>query len=385
MFSDRYGGVTTTFIRNEVEYFARHHRLKYVALGNDAPETPHDVEVVPIQRRPVWDRIVWQLWRADLLCDFHDAHFARRLRTAIEQFRPDVIHCQFGYEALRLLQNVDVAAGPPIIVHFHGYDASEMLRKRSYVRALSPFLNLPNVWPIVVSEYMRSDMERAGFSLSRAHLLRCGVDLELFHSPDDGAASPPREQIVLSQISSLIPKKGHRETLHAISRLLSRKPEYRGRLVFKIAGNGPDRDSLLDLAQSLGLASNVEFLGPITPVQAVALLATTNVFAHHSITDAFGHKEGIPNAIMEAMAMELPVAATRHAGIPELVDHGVHGLLCEERDVETYSCHLEQLISWGRRPENRRRVQQDYNKTSHNRKLEQIYREAIAARTLARP
>jgi glycosyltransferase involved in cell wall biosynthesis len=83
---------------------------------------------------------------------------------------------------------------------------------------------------------------------------------------------------------------------------------------------------------------------------------------------------------MEAMAMELPILSTRHAGIPELVEHGVNGLLCEERDLETYSRQMEEIATWSSKPENRLRIEKEYNKTTHNTLLESLYRQAITRR-----
>lgn len=377
MFSESYGGITNTFIRNEVVHFSRQHQLRYLTLANLTPDVPEDVEVVPWHRRPIWDRIEWRLWQYDLQCSFRNADFGRRLREAIERFRPDVIHCHFGCEALRLLQNVKIAENVPIIVHFHGYDASEMIRKRSYIRALSPFLQMPCVWPIVVSYAMKADLEHVGFDMSRACLLRYGIDLDLFR-PRHASPSPrPGDQIVIAQISSLIPKKGHRETLLALAAMLQRNPALRHRIRYRIAGAGISRAAIETLVTSLGLGLNVEFVGTVTPTEAAALLSEADVFVHHSVEERSGHKEGIPNAIIEAMAMELPVLTTQHAGIPELVEHGVHGLLCEERDIDTYSRQMEEIIGWGRRPANRLKIEREYNKVAHNKTLEDIYRRTM--------
>lgn len=378
MFSDAYGDRTTTFIRNETEYFSRHHSLKYLTLKNAMPDTSCDVEVVPWPFRPIRDRLEWRLWQADLACSFRHRKFGRALRAAIERFEPQVIHCHFGYEALRLLQNVDVRPSVPLFIHFHGYDASEMLRRRSYVRAVKPFLELPHVRPIVVSEHMKADLQHAGLPMSRAALLRYGIDLEFFCPPLPDAAACRNRKFVIAQVASIIAKKGHRETLQAIARMLERNPSRRADVVYRIAGEGPDEQAVRSLAVSLGLADNVEFLGAVTPAQVVAILSEADVFAHHSVTDERRHKEGIPNAIMEAMAMELPVLSSRHAGIPELVEHGVHGLLSAERDVDTYSRQIEEIMTWGRRPANRQRIEQEYNMTKHNAQLERLYQEAVA-------
>lgn len=378
MFSDAFGDRTTTFIRNETRQFSRRHRLKYITLRNSSCDTSCDVEVIPWPARPIRDRLEWRLWQADLACNFRHRRFGKALQSAIERFDPQIIHCHFGYEALRLLQNVNVSTRGPMFVHFHGYDASETLRRTSYVRALRPYLELPNVRPIVVSEYMKAELQAAGLPMDRAKLLRYGIDLDLFRPPPAESPSRRHGTFVIAQVSSIISKKGHRETLQALALMLERNPALRKAVVYRIAGEGPDEEAVRSLGASLGLSENVDFLGPVTPAEVMTLLSEADVFSHHSVTDDRGHKEGIPNAIMEAMAMELPILASRHAGIPELVEHGVHGLLCEERDVETFSRQIEEIMSWGRRPANRLRIEQEYNMLKHNAQLERIYREALA-------
>ena len=84
-------------------------------------------------------------------------------------------------------------------------------------------------------------------------------------------------------------------------------------------------------------------------------------------------KEGIPNAIMEAMAMELPVISTWHAGIPELVEDGVNGYLIEERNVEAYAKRMLDILHWKRIPANRFKIIEKFSIESHYKELTNIY------------
>jgi colanic acid/amylovoran biosynthesis glycosyltransferase len=99
---------------------------------------------------------------------------------------------------------------------------------------------------------------------------------------------------------------------------------------------------------------------------------------HPSITARNGEAEGIPNALKEAMAMGLPVVATRHAGIPELVEDGVSGLLSHERDVDALSDCLAVLCADpGRWPAmgraGRARIEGDYDRNRLNDELVRLY------------
>ena len=75
-----------------------------------------------------------------------------------------------------------------------------------------------------------------------------------------------------------------------------------------------------------------------------ALLAAT-VFVLPSVVTARGDRDGIPVALMEAMAVGTPVVSTRVSGIPELVEHDLTGLLADERDVEGLADALQRLLT----------------------------------------
>jgi colanic acid/amylovoran biosynthesis glycosyltransferase len=76
----------------------------------------------------------------------------------------------------------------------------------------------------------------------------------------------------------------------------------------------------------------VKFSGFLSQPELRALYDQSHFFLHPSETPASGDQEGVPNAMLEAMALGLPVLATRHGGIPEAVEHGVSGMLVAERD-----------------------------------------------------
>jgi len=98
-----------------------------------------------------------------------------------------------------------------------------------------------------------------------------------------------------------------------------------------------------------------------------------HAFLHHSVTAANGDTEGMPNAIMEAMAMELPVISTYHSGIPELVEDGVNGYLVQEKDVEAYAYRLSAIMTWPLQPANREKIMDICEIGGHARQLTRIY------------
>jgi len=120
-------------------------------------------------------------------------------------------------------------------------------------------------------------------------------------------------------------------------------------------GEGPLWESCKLLVRALKLTEAVEFLGQQTHEQVAEAMRGVRAFVQHSIQTSYGGKEGTPNAIMEAGASGLPVVATRHGGIPDVVLDGETGLLVEEGDIDGMAQHLLQLA---REPELARRLGQ---------------------------
>ena len=104
------------------------------------------------------------------------------------------------------------------------------------------------------------------------------------------------------------------------------------------------------MIEKLGLDDTVELTGWKKREEVEELLDSACVLVAPSVTADSDDKEGIPVAIMEAMARQVPVVATRHGAIAELVEDGVSGFLVEERDIEgladKLSCLLENRQAW---------------------------------------
>lgn len=371
MFSEIFGGNTTTFINNEVQYFSQMHELKYMCTkkaqaGIFIYENIEEIEYKP---NKIKNKIKWWLWQLDLYLNFFDSKFSNQVNKIIKEFDPDIIHCHFGYEALILLDNLENLDKHKIIIHFHGYDATAMLKRSSYVKRLKEMLQKKNVYPIFVSKYLKNHLEQKGIDTSRGTVLYCGIDLSKFIRPNEN--NNKNDEIVFLQVSSLSEKKGHEYTIQAFALFLNNKKEKKYRLI--LTGDG-DRKTLLEqLVKQLNIQNYVDFVGFISPEKAKILMAKADVFLHHSVTARDGDKEGIPTALMEAMAMELPVISTYHSGIPELIIDGVNGYLVEEKDIDSYVKRMEDVISMGKIKRNRKVIEDGFEMQRHNEILERIY------------
>jgi colanic acid/amylovoran biosynthesis glycosyltransferase len=158
-----------------------------------------------------------------------------------------------------------------------------------------------------------------------------GIDAaEYAVGPPRTVSSPPR----LLCVGRLAPEKGQALLLEAIAALNAEARPVQLRLV----GDGPDRAWLEKRAAELGIASNVEFAGWVDQARLMALYSEADLFVLPSLA------EGIPMVLMEAMAMQIPCVAPRIAGIPELIEHGVDGMLFAVADVADLTQQIRRLL-----------------------------------------
>lgn len=167
-------------------------------------------------------------------------------------------------------------------------------------------------------------IEEEGSAPDRAFVVRNGLDLDRF---DALAAQPlqgplPEGRPLVAVVANLWPVKGHRTLIEAIARVHAHHPGAR----FALVGDGPERPFLQARIDELRLRGAVELLG--TRYDVPAILARADAACLPSLA------EGLPNAVMEAMAASLPVAATAVGGTPELVIPGETGLLARAGDAE---------------------------------------------------
>jgi colanic acid/amylovoran biosynthesis glycosyltransferase len=137
-----------------------------------------------------------------------------------------------------------------------------------------------------------------------------------------------------------VEKKGIQYSVKAIARVVKKFPY----IEYGIVGDGPLRGEIEDLINELELKRHVRMYGWMKQEEVIELLKQSHIFLAPSVTSKEGDQEGIPVALMEAMAQGLPVLSTDHSGIPELVQDGTSGFLVPERDVEALANKLEYLV-----------------------------------------
>jgi glycosyltransferase involved in cell wall biosynthesis len=164
----------------------------------------------------------------------------------------------------------------------------------------------------------------------KMHVVRCGIPFDrvpIREPRKDGAAT-------IVCVGRLSPEKGQAGLLRAFADLRRSRPDLKLRLV----GDGPERGSLEALASELGVAGAVTFAGRLSEAETLAEIARSDLLALPSFM------EGLPIVLTEAMAIGVPVVASRVAGIPELVEEGTTGLLFPPSDWDALAAAIERLL-----------------------------------------
>lgn len=168
----------------------------------------------------------------------------------------------------------------------------------------------------------------------KVDVIHCGIDLAVFQP---NGKTPKAEEFTLICVASLEEKKGHKYLIEACAQLLKKGIAFNCLLV----GDGDLRAELESMIQQHGLSNHVKLLGRQPRHRVGELLAQSHVLILPSIVTSKGKMEGIPVALMEALAMQMPVIATNISGVSELIEHNVTGLLVPEKDASSLAAAIE--------------------------------------------
>jgi glycosyltransferase involved in cell wall biosynthesis len=199
------------------------------------------------------------------------------------------------------------------------------------VRFLSSLLHSTRTVVVVLSSRMKSSLTEHGFDLPDVQLIPNGVDVTRFNPAHLGSPSDGREQVAVC-VSGLRYEKGIDVLLQAWCLVHRQAPQ--ARLI--IVGDGGLRFQLECMAKALGIANSVEFTGLQSDIPAQLHRGSLAVLP--------SRWEGMPNALLEAMACGLPCVATRVSGSEDIIQRGVNGLLVESEDYRDMARALLTLL-----------------------------------------
>ena len=289
------------------------------------------------------------------------------------QLAPALIHAHYGVDGA-LVAPLARALGVPLVVTFHGYEATmrdefatrSFYLHRKYVRR-RPTLTQDGALFIAVSNCVREALLAQGYPASRTVTQYIGVDTERF-TPDP---SVDRADIVLF-VGRFDVLKGGEYVVRAMAEVERAIPG--AELV--MIGDGPARADLEALAART--VPRCRFLG-FQPQEAIkAWLNRTRILCVPSVTIETGECEAFGLVFLEAQAMGVPVVSFASGGIPEAVAHGTTGFLAPERDWRGLAELMTRLLAdrglWDRMSAaGRARTRSDFELRSLTRGLEDLY------------
>lgn len=247
--------------------------------------------------------------------------------------KPDLIYADFGNVGILTLaaaKQLEI----PIVVHFHGVDASAKLASKFYAEKVTE-----------VFEYERSRVIAPSNHLARRLKLCSGHSGDICVIPYQPKRSladrceTVREKYFCA-VGRMVDKKAPLAVIEAFKLVRKRLPDVK--LIY--VGGGALFEPAKKRVEHLGLVESVNLLGACPHAETLDILARCTVFIQHSVTGPDGDQEGLPVAILEALKMHIPVVSTIHSGIPEAVFDGENGYLVREHDYEAMAVAMEKAI-----------------------------------------
>ena len=258
-----------------------------------------------------------------------------------KKFQPDITQVFFGIPAgggaylLKKFQKV------PYVVFLGGRDVPRPNPDPGYYRWLYLLLKpvIRAIWGnasmlVACSDGLRELAQETDANVN-INVIPDGLDLARFE-PAQREAHP--ETVRILTIGRLIPRKGFQFLIRALPHILAKTE---ANFEIEIVGDGPYRDELLQLAESLGVASHLHFAGSVPYAELPEKYRRADIFILPSLA------EGMPLVVLEAMGTGLPIVASRVQGIDELVAAGVNGEVFDPGDVDGLARCLVKLINAG--------------------------------------
>lgn len=224
----------------------------------------------------------------------------------------------YGAELLPFIKKTNI----PFIVHFHGFDASSTFFLNKYGNIYKQMF-VDAKYIISVSKQMDKKLLLLGCTREKLIYNVYGPD------PQFKSINPTYTSKSFLAVGRLVEKKAPQHTVLAFLNVVKVHPD----AILNIVGDGPLLASCQELIIKHNLTNNIFLTGKRNKTEIMEMLTNSCCFVQHSITANDGDSEGTPLTILEASSAGLPVVASRHAGIPDVILNDQTGLLFEENNI----------------------------------------------------
>ena len=251
-----------------------------------------------------------------------------RFTQAVSAVKPDIVHINsaFDYKAFCRDAAYAVASkafGKGIVIQYHGGLSEDFVFSSNIVFAKLARRIVSLADEVLVCSKRQKNILSKALPGKRITVFPCPVDTGSFP-----AKKASCEGFSVLFMGRFMASKGVYDIIEAARRVAAKDVGIR----FVLAGDGPEHLKARKLADEYGLSEWVSFPGHVTGGEKLGLFSHAGVFVLPT-----SHPEGLPVALLEAMAAGLPVITTRMGGIPDVIDDGVNGILIEPGDVNALS------------------------------------------------
>ncbi len=293
------------------------------------------------------------------------------VKRCIRHLHPDVVHINShlflcNYQVARAARSLRI----PFVLTVHGFTVKrgfviDMLQK-FYLRTLGRLLFKMASQIICLTPNEAKNVAKIMGGCDKISIIPNGVDIDVFKPSDK------KDSNLIAWIGRFVPEKGLFYILEAMREVIKKYTAVKLALV----GDGPLRNNLQTLVDMFDLEKNIIFLGAMNRVEVANLLSRSNFFVFPSL------KEGMPRAILEAMACGKPVLGSDISGIKDVIIHRENGLIVPPRDSKALANAIMLLLEddnlrreLGRNA--RKLMVEKYDWNIIGEKIEQVYYDAI--------
>lgn len=322
----KFPGNTETFIVNQINALPKYnHSVFTVDFLNSLPS------IAKVYHPPSIPFLSDKILRTKQITYF---------KNQLQNIKPNIVHAHFITDAV-VFHNVTKNLNIPKICSCYGYDVSVIPVKFKYFYKLfyKPIIEEYDVF-LAMTDEMKNDLITMGFPESKIQVHYHGIDTQRFAFKRNYELIKGKMKILT--IASLLEVKGHETVLRSLAHIKNEIPHLK--FHYDIVGDGLLMEALNQMARDLGIAENITFHGYLGQGGSMTtLIHNANVFVHPSVLTKQNDKEGIPGAIVEAMASGLPVISTYHGGIPFVICDRKTGFLIKEKDARAMAKLLVNL------------------------------------------
>jgi glycosyltransferase involved in cell wall biosynthesis len=229
---------------------------------------------------------------------------------------------------------------------------------------------------VTCTRHNKEYLENLGSTGTPIYCIYHGIDISLFTAtmPARKTCAPYR----ILTVARLTAKKGLPTIYRALAELKQQGLQFQHTLI----GDGDDREAILEMIEQLGLGDSCRWLGTRTHEEVLSHFKKSDLFVLGCEIAENGDRDGIPNVLVESLAMGVPAVSTTVSAIPEILINGKTGITVEPKDPQALALQMMQLLSDNRLrsrliESGRKRVEDNFDNSRLIEQLAAIFRDHI--------